>query len=246
MNVVRLFLMPKRERDELTLQPDGEDKGEEVCKYECGCPGCNKRYLHTDGVRKHARKMHPHWLYLVDTDYDDLTPGEQKERYPTKPDKYCSMVMVMVVAKRLKVGASATAHEAIPCATKIRVQMDLDCFDFADGLPSSHHTDTRASVSRARLERGLGLETELGPELWLEPGLVPELGPELWLEPELGPELVSELVSELGLGLEPGLEPGPEPGPELERELELEPELGQLLLELIPDLKDSIDGRSGT
>ena len=27
-------------------------------RYRCGFPGCSKRYVSTDGVRKHARKMH--------------------------------------------------------------------------------------------------------------------------------------------------------------------------------------------
>ena len=35
-------------------------------RYRCGFPGCTKRYVSTDGVRKHARKMHSDWLRSVD------------------------------------------------------------------------------------------------------------------------------------------------------------------------------------
>ena len=35
-------------------------------RYRCGFPGCAKRYVSTDGVRKHARKMHADWLRQVD------------------------------------------------------------------------------------------------------------------------------------------------------------------------------------
>ena len=35
-------------------------------RYRCGFPGCSKRYVSTDGVRKHARKMHSDWLRSVD------------------------------------------------------------------------------------------------------------------------------------------------------------------------------------
>ena len=31
-------------------------------KYECLYPNCHKRYIKTDGLRKHARKTHPYWI----------------------------------------------------------------------------------------------------------------------------------------------------------------------------------------
>ena len=31
-------------------------------KYICLFPNCHKRYLKTDGLRKHCRKNHPYWI----------------------------------------------------------------------------------------------------------------------------------------------------------------------------------------
>lgn len=31
-------------------------------KYECLYPNCHKRYLKTDGLRKHCNKFHPYWI----------------------------------------------------------------------------------------------------------------------------------------------------------------------------------------
>ena len=35
-------------------------------EYQCGFPGCSRRYCSTDGVRKHARKAHASWLEAAD------------------------------------------------------------------------------------------------------------------------------------------------------------------------------------
>jgi len=55
-------------------------------RYRCGFPGCMKRYASTDGVRKHARKTHSHWLKTVDE--QSLSRDRQVE---SKPSTYCIM-----------------------------------------------------------------------------------------------------------------------------------------------------------
>ena len=47
-------------------------------RYRCGFPGCTKRYVSTDGVRKHARKAHAKWLKAKDQDTSDrIASGER-------------------------------------------------------------------------------------------------------------------------------------------------------------------------
>ena len=53
-------------------------------RYRCSFPGCCKRYASTDGVRKHARKMHLAWLRSVDE-----TAGSRDTRLESKPSTYC-------------------------------------------------------------------------------------------------------------------------------------------------------------
>eukprot|EP00320_Phaeocystis_rex_P014159 CAMPEP_0119060970 /NCGR_PEP_ID=MMETSP1178-20130426/4846_1 /TAXON_ID=33656 /ORGANISM="unid sp, Strain CCMP2000" /LENGTH=375 /DNA_ID=CAMNT_0007042133 /DNA_START=44 /DNA_END=1171 /DNA_ORIENTATION=+ len=55
-------------------------------RYRCGFPGCTKRYVSTDGVRKHARKMHNDWLRTV-----DVHSVFRDKSYESKPSTYCIM-----------------------------------------------------------------------------------------------------------------------------------------------------------
>jgi len=55
-------------------------------RYRCGFPGCSKRYVSTDGVRKHARKMHNDWLRSV-----DVHSVLRDKSYESKPSTYCIM-----------------------------------------------------------------------------------------------------------------------------------------------------------
>lgn len=57
-------------------------------RYRCGFPGCAKRYASTDGVRKHARKMHTQWLKNVDE-----TSASRDREHESKPSTYCIMEM---------------------------------------------------------------------------------------------------------------------------------------------------------
>lgn len=54
-------------------------------RYRCGYPCCTKRYASTDGVRKHARKMHPDWLREV----DEQSQTRDAKVYGNKPSTYC-------------------------------------------------------------------------------------------------------------------------------------------------------------
>ena len=53
-------------------------------RYRCGFPGCTKRYVSTDGVRKHARKTHLAWLKSVDEN-----AGSRDRHLESKPSTYC-------------------------------------------------------------------------------------------------------------------------------------------------------------
>ena len=55
-------------------------------RYRCGFPGCSKRYVSTDGVRKHARKMHSDWLRSV-----DVHSVLRDKSFESKPSTYCIM-----------------------------------------------------------------------------------------------------------------------------------------------------------
>ena len=55
-------------------------------RYRCGFPGCTKRYVSTDGVRKHARKMHNDWLRSV-----DVHSVLRDKSVESKPSTYCIM-----------------------------------------------------------------------------------------------------------------------------------------------------------
>lgn len=55
-------------------------------RFRCGFPGCTKRYASTDGVRKHARKIHKDWLKDVD---EQSTTRDSKQIYGSKPSTYC-------------------------------------------------------------------------------------------------------------------------------------------------------------
>lgn len=55
-------------------------------RYRCGFPGCKKRYASTDGVRKHARKTHNHWLKQV-----DVASLSRDRHMESKPSTYCIM-----------------------------------------------------------------------------------------------------------------------------------------------------------
>jgi len=55
-------------------------------RYRCGFPGCSKRYVSTDGVRKHARKMHNDWLRQV-----DVHSVLRDKSFESKPSTYCVM-----------------------------------------------------------------------------------------------------------------------------------------------------------
>ena len=55
-------------------------------RYKCSFPGCEKRYVSTDGVRKHARKRHTEWLRTVDEH-----SGLRDKTYESKPSTYCVM-----------------------------------------------------------------------------------------------------------------------------------------------------------
>lgn len=57
-----------------------------VTRYRCGFQGCNKRYASTDGVRKHARKMHLGWLKSIDEN-----AGARDRHLESKPSTYCVM-----------------------------------------------------------------------------------------------------------------------------------------------------------
>jgi len=54
-------------------------------RYRCGFVGCTKRYASTDGVRKHARKIHKDWL----RDVDDQSTTRDSKIYGSKPSTYC-------------------------------------------------------------------------------------------------------------------------------------------------------------
>lgn len=54
-------------------------------RYRCGFPGCTKRYASTDGVRKHARKIHKEWL----RDVDEASSSRDSKVYGSKPSTYC-------------------------------------------------------------------------------------------------------------------------------------------------------------
>ena len=55
-------------------------------RYKCSFPGCEKRYVSTDGVRKHARKRHTEWLAAVDEH-----SGLRDKAFESKPSTYCVM-----------------------------------------------------------------------------------------------------------------------------------------------------------
>lgn len=55
-------------------------------RYKCSFPNCEKRYVSTDGVRKHARKRHTEWLATVDEH-----SGLRDKAYESKPSTYCFM-----------------------------------------------------------------------------------------------------------------------------------------------------------
>ena len=55
-------------------------------RYKCSFPGCEKRYVSTDGVRKHARKRHAEWLAAVDEH-----SGLRDKAFESKPSTYCVM-----------------------------------------------------------------------------------------------------------------------------------------------------------
>lgn len=55
-------------------------------RYKCSFPGCEKRYVSTDGVRKHARKRHTDWLAAVD-EHSSL----RDKTFESKPSTYCVM-----------------------------------------------------------------------------------------------------------------------------------------------------------
>jgi hypothetical protein len=55
-------------------------------RYKCAFPGCEKRYVSTDGVRKHARKRHTEWLRNVDEH-----SSFRDKAYESKPSTYCIM-----------------------------------------------------------------------------------------------------------------------------------------------------------
>lgn len=54
-------------------------------RYRCGYPCCTKRYASTDGVRKHARKMHREWLREI----DEQSQTRDAKVYGNKPSTYC-------------------------------------------------------------------------------------------------------------------------------------------------------------
>jgi hypothetical protein len=55
-------------------------------RYKCSFPNCEKRYVSTDGVRKHARKRHTEWLAAVDEH-----SGLRDKTFESKPSTYCIM-----------------------------------------------------------------------------------------------------------------------------------------------------------
>ena len=55
-------------------------------RYKCSFANCEKRYVSTDGVRKHARKRHTEWLAAVDEH-----SGMRDKAFESKPSTYCIM-----------------------------------------------------------------------------------------------------------------------------------------------------------
>ena len=71
-------------------------------RYKCSFPNCEKRYVSTDGVRKHARKRHTEWLAAVDEH-----SGLRDKTFESKPSTYCIMEYDASVDKKKETGPSA-------------------------------------------------------------------------------------------------------------------------------------------